>query len=132
MMIVRTAESPPYNLTSKMLISIINRRSLFQVRRAGTSYYVLHKFHCETNGGVPILLMHTLHFQIPTIYLRQWHQHCSNAKSHPSTIHDPSLTMLHPPGHWCFPTSLVETTLFHNQKPVVIKTFPNTKWLLLR
>jgi len=34
--------------------------------------------------------------------------------------------------HWCFPTSLVETRIFHNPRPVVIRTFPNTKRLLLR
>jgi hypothetical protein len=40
--------------------------------------------------------------------------------------------MHHPPGHRSFPTCLVEARLFHHPRPVVIRTFPNTKRLLVR
>jgi len=129
---VRTPESPPYHLTSKKTIWIINRRSFILVRRAGRSHYALQGFHCQRNLAVPILSFHTLRFQIPEIYLQQWHHHSSNAKSHPSSTNYLSLTVHHPPGHWCFPTSLVETRIVHNLRPVVIRMFPNTKRLLLR
>ena len=84
------------------------------------------------NRAVPILALHTLCFEIAEIYLLQWHHHCSNTKSHPSSTNYPSLTMYDSPGHWYFPTSLAETRIFHNPRPVVIKMFPNTKRLHLR
>jgi len=129
---VRTPESLPYHPTSKKTIWIIIRRSFIWVRRAGINHYALQGFHCQRNGAVPILSLYALHIQIPEIYLRQWHHHCSNAKSQPSSTNFPSLTVHHPAGHWCFPTSRVETRIFHNPRPVVIRTFPNTKRLLLR
>jgi len=129
---VRTPENPRYHPTSKKMIWIINRISSVLVRRAGRSHYALQGFHCQRHGVLPILSLHALHFQIPQIYLRQWHHHCSNAKSHPSSPKYHSLTVHHPPGHWCFPPSLVETRIFHNPRPVVIRTFPNTNRALLR
>jgi len=98
----------------------------------GTSHYALQGFHCHRNRAVLILSLDAFCFQIPEINLRQWHHHCSNAKSHPASTNYPSLTVQHPPGHWCFPTSLVETRIFHNPRPLAIGIFPNTKTLLLR
>jgi len=102
------------------------------LRCARTSHYALHGFHCQRKRAVPILSLHTLRFQILEIYLRQRHHHCSNAKSHPSSTNYPSLTVHHSPRHWCFPTSLVDTRIFHNPRPVVIRTFHNNKRALLR
>jgi len=129
---VRTQESPPYHPTSKMTILIINSRSFIWASRAGTRHYAPEGFHCQRNGAVLILSLHALCFQIPEIDLWQWHHHCSNAKSHPSSTNHPNLTVHHPPRHWCFPTNPVETTIFHNPRPGVIRTFPNTKRALLR
>jgi len=61
----------------------------------------------------------------------QWHHHCSKAKSQPSSTYYLSLTMHHPPRRCCY-ACLVETRMFHNPRPVQIRTFPNTKRLLLR
>jgi len=92
--------------------------------------YELQRFHYERTGPMPILSLHALHLQIPEIYLRQWYNHCSTAKSHPPSTNCPCLNMNHLPGHWSFPTSPVETRLLSNLRPVVIRTFPNTKRLL--
>jgi len=129
---VTTLESPPYCLTSKKMIWIINRRSFNYVRHAGTSHYALQGFHCRRNSAVPILSLHALCFQIPEIYLQQRNHHCSNSTSHLSSTNYPRLTVHHLPGHWCFPTSLGETRKVHNTRPVVIRTFSNNKGLDLR
>jgi len=128
---VKTPQSPPYCLTSKKTIWITNRRSYFLARRTGRGHYELQEFHCQRKGAVPILLLHTLRFQLPEIQLTQWHHHCSNAKSHSSSTNHASLTVHHPPRR-CRYTSLVETRMFHNPSPVQIRTFPNTKRQLLR
>jgi len=127
MMTVTTLANPPHHLTSKKTIWIINRRSFILVRRDRTSHYALQGFHCQRNGAVLILSLHALRFQIPEICLRQWHNHCSNTKCHPSSTKYSSRIVHHPPGHWCFPPSLVETRIFHNLRPVVMRMFPNTK-----
>jgi len=128
----RTPESLPYEQTTKKKIWIINKSSFIYLRCAGLSHYALQGFHCQRAGAGPILSLHALRCQIPEIYLPQWHHHCSNANSQPSLTNFPSLTVHHPARHWCFPTSLVETRIFHNPRPVVIRTFPNTKRLHLR
>jgi len=128
---VRTLESLPYCQTSKKTIRITNRRSCFKARRAGTCHYKVQAFHCQRNGAVPILSLHALRFQLPEIQLGQWHHHCSNAKSQSSSTNYPSLMVHHPPRR-CRYASLVETRMFRNPRPVQIRTFPNTKRLLLR
>jgi len=90
------------------------------------------KIPLPRNGAVPKLSLHSLLVQHPEIYLRRWHYQCTNAKCHPSSMNYTCLTVHLPPGLMCFPTSPVETRIFQNPRPVVIRTFPNTKRLVLR
>jgi hypothetical protein len=132
MTMARTPQSPRSHVTLMKTIWIINSWFFIQVRHAGTSHYALQGLHCQWHIAILILSLHTLCFQIPKIYLQQWHHQCPNAKSHLSSTNYPSLTMHNLPGHWFYPTSLVETIIFQNSRPVVIRMFPNTKKLLLR
>jgi len=94
-----------------------NRRFCCFARRAWTRLHEIQKFHCERNGAVLILSLYALHHQIPEMQVGQWHQHCSNAKSQPSSTYYPSLTVHYPPRH-CPYVSEVQTRIFHNPKPV--------------
>jgi len=128
---VRKPECPRFHPTLKKTICNTSRRFYFYGRRAGTNVYELQGFHCERNVAVLILLLHVLCFQIPENHLSQWHHHCSNAKSKPSSTSHPSLTMHHLPRR-CRNPSLGDTRMLNNPRPVQIRTFPNTKRLLLR
>jgi len=128
---VRTPESPPYHLPWKMMIRITSSWSYFKARRTETSHDKLQGFHCSRPVALSILLLNALCFQIPDNHLGQWHHHYSNVYSQPSSTNLPSLTMHHPPRR-CHNPSLVETRMFHNTRPVHIRTFPYTERLLLR
>jgi len=73
-----------------------------------------------------ILSLLSLRFQIPEIHLGQLPHLCSHAESQPSSTHYLSLTMHHWPRCCCYP-SLVYTRMFHNTRPVEMRTFPKTK-----
>ena len=128
---VRTLVSSPYHPTSKKTIRITSRRCYFLARCAGASHYELQGFHCQRNRAVPILLLHARCLQIAKSHLGQWHHHNSNAKSPPTSTNHPTLIMHHLP-RCCLNPNLVETRMLHNPRPVQIRTFPNTKRLLLR
>jgi len=128
---VSTPESPPYCPTSETTIWIIIRRSCFLARHAGTSHFKLQGVLCQWHWALSILSLHVLRFQIPEIQPGQWHHHCSNAKSRPSSTNYQSPTLHHTPRCCCY-ASLVDTEMFHNPRPVQIRAFPNTKSLLSR
>lgn len=132
MMQLITPEGPPCDRISKKTIWISSRRSNFYTWHTRRSIFNLPGFLCLINGATPILLLHDFHFQIPENQLCQYHHpHYSLANSWPSSSNYPSLRVHYPHRHYCNP-SLVETRLLHNQSPVQISTFPNTKWQLLR
>jgi len=117
---VRILKCLPSFQTFKNTIWICNRRSNLSALCGGSSHCELQGLHCERNGAMWILSLHTLHVSLPKIQLGQLHHHCSNAKSQASSIHYPSLTMHRPPRR--------------SRYPILLKTrrFPNTKRLRLR
>jgi len=125
---VKTLESPPCHPISKKTIWPTSRRSYIKTRRAVIRQYELQGRHGQRNGAVQILSLPALHFQICDIQPGPWHQHCSNAKSQPSTYHV-SLTLYR---RSRFPRLVVITICLNTSLVVVITTFPNTKRLRLR
>ena len=77
-----------------------------------------------------VLSFNALHFQIPKIQLRQCHHHCSHANSQPSST--PLLSLMVQPPRCSHYSSPLETRILHNQRPVDIRIFTNTKWLRWR
>jgi len=73
---------------------------------------------------VPELSLHTLRFQIPENHLGQWHHHCSNTTSQPSSTNYPGLTIYYLP-RCCRISSPVETRMLHNPRQVLNRTFTN-------
>lgn len=128
MMKVKTAESPPNHPASTKPIWITNRQSHFKARHLGTTDYELQGFHCQSNGALPILLLHAFCFEILEIHLGQWHHHCSNVKSQPSSTNYPSVTQHSAPRNCAYP-SLVQTRIYHNPRRAEIRTFPNCNML---
>jgi len=92
----------------------------------GLTCYKAQGFHHQRNEAMPILTLHAPCFQLSDIHPGQLHHHCSNANRKPSSTNHPRLTM-HYPRRCCCNPSLVETRMLHNQSPVQIRMFPNTK-----
>jgi len=108
------------------MILITNSSSWYLARGARTSYKEQWGLYCQTHGAMPTLSLNALHFQTLDIQLGQWHHHCLNAKGQPSATHYLSLTIHHPTRR-CHYASLVEIRMLHNQRPMLIRTVPNTK-----
>jgi hypothetical protein len=98
--------------------------------------------HCPSNVCLPIICLGESYcgWLISPISFRnqedETNQEIGHGDSEYSVESTPtnhlSLTLHHPHGQWCFPTSLVETRILYNPRPVAIRTFPNTKRPSLR
>jgi hypothetical protein len=128
---VRIPESPPHRPTMMKTMWITSRRSCVKSRCARKSSYEWPGSHCLKTRAMPILLLHAVQFQMNEIELRQWHHYSSITESQPSSTNRPTLTVHHPLKR-CDYAIQAKTRLFHNQNPVQMRMFPNTRRLLSR